>query len=85
MFLPFFKIVQKTHTRWSQATKERNMEQNPRQQILEKETIKKTTARIEIRILIETLEKKCSRENRQVINLLRNPREKYHQQYIFIV
>jgi len=45
------------------------MEQNPRQQILEKETIKKTTARIEIRILIEALEKKCSKENRQVINL----------------
>jgi hypothetical protein len=45
------------------------MERNPRQQILENETIKKTTARIEIRILIETLEKKCSRENRQVINL----------------
>jgi hypothetical protein len=42
---------------------------NPRQQILEKETIKKTTARIEIRILIEILEKKCSRRNRQVINL----------------
>jgi hypothetical protein len=41
---------------------------NPRQQILEKETIKKTTARIEIRILIETLEKKCSRRNRQVTN-----------------
>ena len=31
---------------------------NPRQQILEKEAIKKTTARTKIRILIETLEKK---------------------------
>jgi hypothetical protein len=41
---------------------------SPRQQILEKEAIRKTTARIEIRILTETLEKKCSRENRQVIN-----------------
>ncbi len=42
---------------------------NPRQQILEKEAIRKTTARVEIRILTETLEKKRSRENRQVINL----------------
>jgi hypothetical protein len=31
---------------------------NPRQQILEKETIKKTTARTKIRILVETLERK---------------------------
>ena len=30
MFLPFFKIVKKTHTRWSQATKERKMEQKPK-------------------------------------------------------
>ncbi len=34
------------------------MEQNPKQQILEKETIEKTTARTKIRILIETLKKK---------------------------
>jgi hypothetical protein len=39
---------------------------NPRQQILEKETIKKTTARIEIRILIETVEKKRIKRNCQV-------------------
>jgi hypothetical protein len=42
---------------------------NPRQQILEKETIKKTTARTEIRILIETLEKKSSRRNCQVTEI----------------
>jgi hypothetical protein len=42
---------------------------SPRQQILEKKAIKKTTARIRTRKLIETLEKKCSRENRQVIKL----------------
>jgi hypothetical protein len=39
---------------------------NPRRQILEKETIKKTTARIKIRILIETLEKKRIKRNCQV-------------------
>jgi hypothetical protein len=27
MFLPFLKIVKKTHTRWSQVTKEQKMEQ----------------------------------------------------------
>jgi hypothetical protein len=42
---------------------------NPRQQILEKEAIKKTTARIRTRKLIEIVEKKCSRRNHQVINL----------------
>jgi hypothetical protein len=36
---------------------------NPRRQILEKETIKKTTARIKISILIETLEKKRIKRN----------------------
>jgi len=35
---------------------------NPRQQILEKETIKKTTARIEIRKLIETSEENAAEE-----------------------
>jgi hypothetical protein len=39
---------------------------NPRRQILEKETMKKTTARIKIRILIETLERKRIKRNRQV-------------------
>jgi hypothetical protein len=46
MFLPFLKIVQKTHTRWSQVTKEQKDGTNPRRQILEKETIKKTTAEL---------------------------------------
>jgi hypothetical protein len=41
---------------------------SPRQQILEKEAIKKTTARIRTRKLIEIVEKKCSRRNRQVTN-----------------
>ncbi len=35
---------------------------NPRRQILEKETIKKTTARIEVRKLIETPEKIAAEE-----------------------
>ena len=38
------------------------MEQNPRQQILEKETIKKTTAKIEVRKLIETSRKNAAEE-----------------------
>ena len=38
------------------------MERNPRQQILEKETIKKTTAKTKIRILIETLEKEMQQK-----------------------
>jgi hypothetical protein len=47
----------------NQGTKEGT---NPRRQIPEKETIKKTTARTKIRILIKTLEKKRVKRNRQV-------------------
>jgi hypothetical protein len=39
---------------------------NPRQQILEKEAIKKTTARIKTRKLIEIVEKKRIKRNCQV-------------------
>ena len=39
---------------------------NPRQQILEKEAIKKTTARIKARKLIEIVEKKRIKRNCQV-------------------
>ncbi len=40
-----------------------------RQQILEKEAIKKTTAKIRTRKLIETVEKKYIKRNRQVTEL----------------
>ena len=44
-------------------------ETNSRQQILERKTIKKTTAKIRTRKLIEINKKKCSRRNHQVIHL----------------
>ncbi len=40
-FFPFFKIVKKTHTRWSQATKEHKMTQTRSNKTLENEAIKK--------------------------------------------
>jgi hypothetical protein len=63
---PSLKIVKKTHTRWSQITKKRKKRQNSRQLTLEKEMIKKTTARIELRKLAEILEKKRIKRNCQV-------------------
>ncbi len=58
---------------------------NPRQQILEKEAIRKTTARIEMRILTETLEKKMQQRKPPGHKFIKKPARKISSTIIFIV
>jgi hypothetical protein len=52
------------------------MEQNPRQQILEKETIKKTTAKIKIRKPAETSKKKIHQKKPPSHTFIKKNRKK---------
>jgi hypothetical protein len=60
-------------------------ETNSRQQILERETIKKTTAKIRTRKLIEIVEKMQQKKPPSHKFIKKTARKKKHQQYIFIV
>jgi hypothetical protein len=76
MFLPFFKIVQKMHTRWSQVTKEQKMRQTQDNKTLEKETIKKTTARIKTRKLAENVGKEIHQKKPLSHRVIKKPTRK---------